>query len=103
MTVSEFGGSCTVRTTFDDVRLVASAGQVGDVVVENEHGKVDVRLPIGGRYAFDTEVERGEVKIDPAFQRMVSAGVGSTRVMLKTSHDDIVVRPGAARTGEGPA
>jgi DUF4097 and DUF4098 domain-containing protein YvlB len=103
VTVSEFGGSCTVRTTYDDVRLVASAGQAGDVLVENEHGKVDVRLPVGGRYAFDTEVERGEVKIDPAFQRMVSAGAGATRVVLKTSHDDIVVRPGAARSEDDPA
>lgn len=101
--VSGFSASCTVRTSYDSVRLEAGPRHAGDIIVENEHGAVYLRLPVGQSYDFDPQVQRGDVRIDSAFGRAVSAGVRSYRVVLKTSYDDIVVRPGAGPSGEEPA
>lgn len=100
--VSDFGGECAVRTSFDSVRLAAGADQTGDVSVENEHGRIEVALAPDRGYRVSPTVERGQVRMDSAFAR--TAGGDGSRVVLKTSYDDIVVRAASGQTaGRGPA
>ena len=98
VTVSDFRGACVVRTSFDDVRLEAAAAQAGDVTVENKHGKIDLRLPVGGGYRFETQVDRGKVRIDDAFDPDLASDGAGRRVVLKTTNDDIVVRALSGRS-----
>jgi DUF4097 and DUF4098 domain-containing protein YvlB len=97
--VSNFQADCSVRTSFDSVKLEAAGRQAGDVRVENARGKIDVRLPAGQAYRVEHEVERGDVRIDRAFEQAASGGT-VYRVVLKTTHDDITVRPLAGRAGD---
>jgi len=102
--VNDFRSDCRVRTTFDDVRLAAGTKHDGDVDVENEHGAIDVRLPAGGNYAIQPDVEKGKVRIDPAFSQAANASGTERRVTLKTSYETITVRPATGRTdGSNPA
>lgn len=97
--VSDFDGECSVRTSFDAVRLVASAKQAGRVTVENEHGRIDAALPSSGTYRVAPKVERGSVRLDPAFAR-TDVSSGGWEVTLSTSFDDIVVRALGATDGD---
>ncbi len=91
--VDEFGGQCSVRTSFDDARLATSRAPAGPVNVETEHGGVELRLPVGPRYQFDTNVTRGQARIDPALS---AAGGGAIcPVTIRASYEDVVVRPSA--------
>jgi hypothetical protein len=86
-------GALRLKTTHDDVAVRDVAGPVD---VENQHGKIDVRLPLGQRYNITTEVNHGDVRIDRSFDR----GPDGRAVNLRTSFDDIIVKPSAARSSD---
>jgi len=89
--VSDFGAACSIRTKFDTVRLAPSADQVGDVTVDNEHGRIEASLPANRGYRVVPTVDRGSLRLDAPFAQTASDATGS-KVVLRTSYDDIVVR-----------
>lgn len=96
VSVTEFRGAVTVRSTSERVRLAAARDQVGDVIVENERGPVDVRLPADRLYRFETT---GDVRIDPSFGRVADGTAPPYRVTITTSeNEDITIRPVANST-----
>lgn len=103
VTITDFAGAATVRTSYDPVRLSAASGQAGDVIVENERGDVDVRLPADRTYRFETS--GGEARIDPSFVRAADGAAPQYRVAITTSsNEDITIRPVAAKAAAtGPA
>lgn len=96
--VSGFEADCAVQTSFDEVRLEAARNQAGDVNVTNEHGEIDVRLPTEQAYRIEPTIERGDLRIDPQFEKAASVAATSHRVVLRTTFDDIIVKP---LTGRG--
>lgn len=98
--VSEFAAECSIRTSFDDVKLENSKAPVDGVYVENEHGKIYLGLPLGPEYAIDSQVSRGKVRIDPKFSVSSASNEAKNRIVLKTSNDDIIVRPIAVQTAD---
>lgn len=97
--VTDFRGAVTVRSTSERVRLAAASNQVGDVIVENERGPVDVRLPADRLYQFETT---GDVKIDKSFGRVADGAAPPYRVKITTSeNEDITIRPVAGGSTSG--
>ena len=91
VSVTDFRSAITVRTTFERVRLAAARDQAGDVIIENERGSVDVRLPADRLYRFETS---GDVRIDPSFGRVADGTAPPFRVAITTSENqDITIRP----------
>ncbi len=97
--VTDFRGAVTVRSTSERVRIAAARDQSGDVIVENERGPVDVRLPADRLYRFETT---GDVRIDPSFGRVADGTAPPYRVSITTSeNENITIRPVANSTNGG--
>ena len=97
--VTEFRGALSVRTSFERVRLAAARTQTGDVIVENERGSVDVRLPADRLYRFETT---GDVRVDPSFGRVADGATPPYRVSITTSdNEDITIRPVVNSSSDG--
>jgi DUF4097 and DUF4098 domain-containing protein YvlB len=94
-------GSLRVTTSYDDVN---ATDVVGAVDVENEHGDIVLRLPVGPRYDITPTVDHGKVRIDNAFERPIASDSKAIPITLKTTYDDIVVKPSGSRSsgGESP-
>jgi hypothetical protein len=94
-------GALRVTTSYNDVNVTDVAGAVD---IENEHGDIVLRLPVGPSYRISPTVDHGKVRIDRAFEPSIAADSASIPITLKTTYDDIVVKPSGSRPagGESP-
>jgi hypothetical protein len=87
-------------TSYGDVSATDVSGPIS---IENEHGDIVVRLPVGPKYDIRPEVKRGKIRVDDAFddafEPAVAAEGGAIPIVLKTTYDDIVVKPSGSRAG----